>query len=138
MHSLFFPFSFVTVLLLILNSYTSQIIWFISVKLSLSLSLSLCVWADGGGGGGGGGGPRGSIFDSVSFLLNFVFFSTKSMDFLTLKHNSFKNKSNRKATHSFALRPLIFKMQQGVLKFNDICVSWGSPKTELEKNLLNF
>ena len=132
MHCLFFPFSFITVLLLILNSYTSQITWFISVK--LSVCVCVCVWAD----GGGGGGARGSIFDSVSFLLNFVFFSTKSMDFLTLKHNSFKNKSNRKATHSFALRPLIFKMQQGVLKFNDICVSWGSPKTELEKNLLNF
>ena len=101
---------------------------------TLCVCVCVCVWADGGGGWGGGG----SIFDSVSFLLNFVFFSTKSMDFLTLKHNSFKNKSNRKATHSFALRPLIFKMQQGVLKFNDICVSWGSPKTELEKNLLNF
>ena len=35
------------------------------------------------------------------------------MDSLTLKrHNSFKNRNNRKATHSFALRPLIFKLQQ--------------------------
>ena len=37
-------------------------------------------------------------------------------------------KSNRKATHSFAPRPLIFKLQQEVLKFNDICVSSSSPK----------
>ena len=39
---------------------------------------------------------------------------------------------------------LIFKLQQQVLnsvilndiKFNDICVSWGSPKTDLEKTFL--
>ena len=42
------------------------------------------------------------------------------MDSLTLKrHNSFKKK-DRKATHSFALRPLIFKLQQEVLQFDDI------------------
>ena len=37
---------------------------------------------------------------------------------------SFQNKSNRKATHSFASGPLIFKLQQEVRKFNDICVSF--------------
>ena len=48
---------------------------------------------------------------------------------LTLKrHNSFQNKDNRKATHGFAPRPLIFKLQQDVLKFNDIFVSWSSPE----------
>ena len=35
--------------------------------------------------------------------------------------------------HSFASRPLIFKLKQDVLKFNDICVSWSSPKTDLGK-----
>ena len=55
------------------------------------------------------------IFDSVSFLLKFIFLFTKSMDSLTLKrHNSFQNKNNRKATHSFATRPLVFKLQQEV------------------------
>ena len=44
----------------------------------------------------------------------------------------------RKATHSFAPRPLIFKLQQEVLKFNDICVSWSSPKTDLVTNFLNL
>ena len=45
------------------------------------------------------------------------------MDSLTLKrYNSFKNKNNTKATYSFAPRPLIFKLQLDVLKFNDICV----------------
>ena len=34
------------------------------------------------------------------------------MDSLTLKrHNSFQNKNDRKVTHSFAPRPLIFKFQ---------------------------
>ena len=61
------------------------------------------------------------------------------MDSLTLKrHNSFQNENNRKLTHSFASRPLIFKLQQEVLKFNDICVSWSSPKTDLETNFLNL
>ena len=60
------------------------------------------------------------------------------MDSLTLKcHNSFQNKNNRKATDSFAPRPLIFKLQQEVLKFNDICMSWSSPKTDLVTNFLN-
>ena len=59
------------------------------------------------------------------------------MDSLTLKHNYFQNENNRKATHSFAPRPLIFKLQQEVLKFSDICVSLSSPKTDLVKNFLN-
>ena len=60
------------------------------------------------------------------------------MDSLTLKrHNSFQNKNNRKATHNFAPRPLILKLQQEVLKFNYICVSWSSPKTDLVTSFLN-
>ena len=31
-----------------------------------------------------------------------------------------------------------FKLQQKVLKFNDICVSWSSPKTDLVTNFLNL
>ena len=54
------------------------------------------------------------------------------MDFLILKlRNSFQNKNNRKATHSFVPRPLIFILQKEVLKFNDIYVIWRSPKTDL-------
>ena len=49
-------------------------------------------------------------------------------------HNSFQLKKNRKATHSFAPRPLIFKLQPEVLKFNDICLSWSSPKADLVTN----
>ena len=59
------------------------------------------------------------------------------MDSLTIKcHNYFQNE-NRKMTHSFAPRPLVFKLQKEVLKFNYICVSWGSPKNELVTNFLN-
>ena len=48
------------------------------------------------------------------------------MKFWTLKrHNSFQNENNLKVTHSFASRFLIFKLQQDVLKFNDICIGEG-------------
>ena len=33
---------------------------------------------------------------------------------------------------------LIFKLQQEVSKFNDIRVSWSSPKTDVEKNFLGL
>ena len=60
------------------------------------------------------------------------------MDSLTLKrHNSCQNENNRKATHSFAPRPLFFKFQQEVLKFNDVCLSWSSSNTDLVTNFLN-
>ena len=38
----------------------------------------------------------------------------------------------------FFPRPLIFKLQQEVLKFNYICVSWSLGKTDLETNFLNL
>ena len=57
------------------------------------------------------------------------------MDSLTLKRNtSFQNQNNRKTTHSFAHRPLIFKVQREALKLNNICVSWRFPKTDLVTN----
>ena len=61
------------------------------------------------------------------------------MDSLTLnRNNSSQNKNNRKATHNFAPRPLIFKLQKEVLKSNDICVSWSSQKTDQEVNFSNL
>ena len=61
------------------------------------------------------------------------------MDSLTLKrHNSIQNENNRKVIHSFAPRPLIFKLQREVLKFNDIFVSWNSPKIDMVTNFLNL
>ena len=51
------------------------------------------------------------------------------MGSLTLNcRNLFQNQNNRKDTHIFAPRRLIFKLQEEVLKFNDICVSWRPPK----------
>ena len=56
------------------------------------------------------------------------------MDSLILRrHNSFKKKKKKKTTHIFAPRPLIFELQQEVLKFNDII----SPKTDTLTNFLN-
>ena len=61
------------------------------------------------------------------------------MDSLTLKrHDSFQNQNNRKATQTFASRPLIFKLQQNFLKFNNVCMIWISPITDLVKNILNL
>ena len=49
------------------------------------------------------------------FIKLYIFCSTESMDYLTLKRrNSFQNKNNRKATHSFAPRNLIFNLQHEV------------------------
>ena len=54
------------------------------------------------------------------------------MDSLTLKlHDSFQNENNRKATHSFPLRPLTFKLQQEVLKFSDIVTNFQAQKIEV-------
>ena len=73
------------------------------------------------------------------FIKILYFCSTKSMNSFTLKcHNSFQNENNRKATNSFAPRPLIFNLQQEVLKCNDICLSWSSPKNDLETKFLNL
>ena len=40
--------------------------------------------------------------------------------------------------HAFAPRLLILKLQQEVLKSNDIYMNWSSPKTDLEANVLNL
>ena len=54
-------------------------------------------------------------FFIVSFLLSLYFCSRKSMDSLILKrHNSSQNQNNRKATHTFIPKPLIFKLQQDI------------------------
>ena len=73
------------------------------------------------------------------FHARFPFAFIKVYDSLTLKRrNSFQNRNIRKATHSFGNRPLIFKFQQenwkiqNCWKFNDICVSCSSSKTDWE------
>ena len=104
-------------LLLIHNSYNNWNTWFSSLKLCVGLF----------------------IIDSVSDLLNFIFCLAKIMNSLILKrHNSFQNKNDRKATYSFAPRPVIFKLGQEVSKFNNICLSWSSPNTDLWTNFLNL
>ena len=69
----------------------------------------------------------------------FIFLFKKSVNSLNLKHcNSIKNKNSRKATHSFAPRLLIFKLQQEVWKFNDTYLSWSFPETDQETSFLNL
>ena len=96
----FWELQLITVLLLIRSFYTSWSTWFIALKLCVGFS----------------------IFESVSFLSKFILLFNKKHELFDFKrHKSFQNNNNRKATHSFALRPLIFKLQQEVWKFNDIC-----------------
>ena len=61
------------------------------------------------------------------------------MNSLNLKrHNSFHNENNGKTTHRFAPRPLIFKLQPEVLKFNNIFCELELLKTDMVINLLNI
>ena len=103
----------IIVLLLICDSSMSWSTRFVSLKLCVGFS----------------------IFDSVSFLLKFIFLFNKKK---WKRQNSIKNQNNRKATQIFALRLLIFKLQEKVWKFSDNCVSWSSPKTDLVTNFLNL
>ena len=73
------------------------------------------------------------IFNSVSFLLKFIFLFNKTHGLLEKPH-----KTHRKATYGFAPRLLLFKLQQEVFKSSDIYASWSSPKTELVKKSLNL
>ena len=109
MHYFFFrKLQLITVFHLIRSFYTNWNTWLIFLKLCVGFS----------------------IFVFVSFLLNFIFLFTKSMDSLTLKlHNSFQNKNNRKARHSFAARPLIFKFSTRRFKSQ-----WYLHELELPKN----
>ena len=118
MSSLFFcKLQLITVLLLICDSHVCWTASFVFLKLWVGFS----------------------IFDSLSFLLKFIFLFNKIHGLFDFKpHNSFQNYNNRRNAHSFAPRSLIFKLQKEVLKFSDICVSWNSPKTNLVTNSLNL
>ena len=75
-------------------------------------------------------------FRLISIIKVYIFVQ-QNVWTLTLKcHNSFQNQNNRTATHGFDPRSLIFKLQR-VLEFNDICLSWSSPKTDLVTYFLN-
>ena len=72
------------------------------------------------------------VFDSVSLLFS------KQHGLFNFKTSQFLPKIIQKDTQVFSPRPLMFKLQQEeVLKFN-ICVSWSSPKTNLQTNFLNL
>ena len=109
----------ITVCLLICDSYMS---WSWNTR---SVSLKNCVGF--------------SIFNSVSFLLNFIFFVEQNAWPLSLWNViiPFKIKVLEKP-HTVLLLDLIFKLQQEVLKFSDICLSSSSPKIDLVKSFWNL
>ena len=82
----------ITVLLLICDSYMSWSARFVSLKLCVVFS----------------------IFDSVSFLLKFIFL------------------------FNIIEKPDTVLLQKEVSKLRDICMSWSSPKTDLVGNFLNL
>ena len=65
-----------------------------------------------------------SHFRSRFVLLKFTYLFSKMHGLFDLIHNT--------------SRPLIFKLQQEVLKFNDIWMSWSTPKTEPEDEYFKF
>ena len=71
-----------------------------------------------------------TLYEIFHFRFRFVFIKI----FIVVQQNTWTLTLTLKRHNSF----LIFKLQEEVLKFNDICVSWSSPKTELETNFLNL
>ena len=113
-YCLFHELQLTTILLSICDFYMSWRTRFISLKLCVGFS----------------------IFDSLSFSLKSIFLCSKMNGFY--EFTFFQNQSNRIVTHSFAPRPLIFKLHQEFLKSNDISVSWSSPKNDLLTNFLKL
>ena len=66
---------------------------------------------------------QASVHPSFTFNLQFLY---------ELNHKVRLSKPGyfHTAIHSFTHRPLIFNLQQEVLKFSDIYVSWSSPNTD--------
>ena len=84
-----------------------------------------------------------SSFDLISFLLKFMFFSSKTMDSLTSKrHNSFQNKNNRKATHTDLLpvaRRFGWRLKiQWYLRELVLLRNWPGDELFKLRNYLNF
>ena len=74
----------------------------------------------------------------VRFILIKVLFLFNKMHGLFNFKSSFKIKIIKKFTHSFTPRPLIFKFQQEVKKFSNICLSWSCQKTDLVTSFLKL
>ena len=117
MPSFFFrELQLIAVLLLICDSYMSCSTRLVSLKLCVGLS----------------------VFNSVSFLLKFIFLFNKMHRFFDSKTSQFlsKLKSYKKHTEFCSQTPDFFKLQQNVLKLNDVYVSWSSPKADVVTNFL--
>ena len=71
------------------------------------------------------------IFDSVPLLFDFIFFLNKNNGLLD-------NKKKQTHRHFHSNTSDFFKLQQEFLKFDDICESRSSPKTDMETNFLHL
>ena len=106
MHSfLFYNLQHITVLLSICNSCTSWTTSFISIKLCVGFY----------------------IFDSVSFLLKFIFLLNKKLGLFSLKcHNSFQNKGREHSGSKYLL--FDFSSPQNPLTFLHLIVAFTTKR----------
>ena len=118
MHYFFFrELQLIADLLWIRNYYTSWSAWFIFLKLCGIFYFRF----------------------RLVFIKLYIFVKKKKHGLFYFKTSEFLSKqNNRKVTHSFVSRPLIFNLLQEIWKFKDIRVSWNSLKTDLETNFLNI
>ena len=78
-------------------------------------------------------------FLSCHELYSIIFFHSNERSTMPFKTKYLITKHKQKTSSlDFFPSPLIFKLQQEVSKFNDICNSWSSRKTELKTNILNL
>ena len=76
-----------------------------------------------------------SVREVFHLLVCFVFIEVYVFD---KEACIFKFKKDREIRHSFAPRPLLYKLQQNVLNFHSFCVSWSSPNIDLGTCFLDF
>ena len=79
--------------------------------------------------------------DKFRFLSSIVFnnaFSHKSRVQLCFKMKYVENETEKITTQFFSQASLIFKLQQEVIKVNDMCMPWSLPETDPETNFLNL
>ena len=74
-----------------------------------------------------------------AFIWFYIFFKQKEwtpwLQNVIIPFNIKKNKNHR---HFHSNTSDFFKSQQEFLKFDDICESWSSPKTDMETNFLHL
>ena len=68
------------------------------------------------------------VISIISIQLGIRKISQNSLNKVNLKYWFRESLTHWRFTHSFASRPLNYRLQQYVLKYNDFCRSWSYPK----------